>query len=274
MSYSVDFFLKSDIITVKHISNERANMKFISGLVSVSFRSLGYEEIIEVTKSSGLFAIEWGGDIHSPAGDIEKAGIIRKDTAASGITVAEYGSYYRLGSSNNEQRRAIVTSARELGCDTVRVWASVKNRPSHTEEEYSAVIDDTRELCKNNPDLVFALECHNNTLTEDYRDAIAFLEDVSCPNLKMFWQPNQYRDHEYNLAALSALLPFIVSVHVFAWEGDRKLPLASHAHLWRDYLDILKGSDAEKIYLMLEFMYDNSVSSLKSEADTLNSWIE
>lgn len=249
-------------------------MKFITGLVSVSFRALTYREIINITRDSSLSAIEWGGDIHSPAGDIKKSEQIKIETAEAGLTVSEYGSYYRLGENNAEKSRAVIASTRALGCDTVRVWASVKNRASHTDEEYLAVINDTKSLCESHRGITFCLECHNNTLTENYSDAIDFLRDVNCPNLKMFWQPNQFRDHAYNLDSLRALLPYIKSVHVFAWEGERKLSLAAHADLWRDYLDILKGSAEEKIFLMLEFMPDNSPDSLKVEAETLKKWIE
>ena len=249
-------------------------MNFIAGLVSVSFRSLKYEEIIKITKDSGLCAVEWGGDIHAPAGDVETAARIKDATLTAGLSVAEYGSYYRLGELDTEKKAAITASARALECDKVRAWASVKNRASHTDDEYAAVIEDTRRLCESAPDLTFCLECHNNTLTENYSDALDFLRDVDRPNLKMFWQPNQYRDHEYNLSALNALLPYVLSVHVFAWDGDRKLPLSSHAHLWSDYLEILKRSKEESICLMLEFMYDNSPSTLKSEAETLKSLLK
>ncbi len=249
-------------------------MKFITGLVSISFRSLTHTEIIKICKDSALAAIEWGGDVHSSAGDIEKAKEIKEDTLSCGLTIPEYGSYYRLGESDGEKKLAITSSARALGCETVRVWASTKNRKLHTSDEYNAVIDDTRELCLNNSDLTFCLECHNNTLSEDYNDAIEFINDVNCPNLKMFWQPNQYKDHGYNLSSLKALLPYVKSVHVFAWEKDKKLPLSSHSHLWKDYLNILKDSPEEKIHLMLEFMYDNSPETLYSEAQTLKSWIE
>ena len=249
-------------------------MKFITGLVSVSFRSLEYKEIIKITKDSGLSAIEWGGDVHTPAGDENIAKEIKEETEMFGLSVAEYGSYYRLGECDRAKKAGIIASARALGCKKVRVWASVKNRAAHTEEEYAAVINDTRELCDDAPDLIFCLECHNNTLTEDFHDAVEFLSAVGCSNLKTFWQPNQYRDHEYNLSALKALLPYILSVHVFAWEEDQKLPLASHRHLWSDYVDILKCSDEESIHLMLEFMYDNSPSTLKSEAETLKSLLK
>jgi 3-dehydroshikimate dehydratase len=44
-----------------------------TGLVSVSFRKFSPEKIIEMVKNAGLCAIEWGGDVHVPHGDVELA---------------------------------------------------------------------------------------------------------------------------------------------------------------------------------------------------------
>ena len=43
------------------------------GLVSITFRDLEANEIIDLVKKSGLTAIEWGGDVHVPHGDFNRA---------------------------------------------------------------------------------------------------------------------------------------------------------------------------------------------------------
>lgn len=52
------------------------------GLVSISFRNRTAEEIIEAVKNAGLNAIEWGGDVHVPHGNVSRArgntGVMRK----------------------------------------------------------------------------------------------------------------------------------------------------------------------------------------------------
>ena len=68
-----------------------------SGLVSVSFRSLPPEEIVRLAAGCGLGAIEWGGDVHVPPGDIANAARVGEMTRAAGLAVSSYGSYYRLG---------------------------------------------------------------------------------------------------------------------------------------------------------------------------------
>lgn len=248
-------------------------MKFIGGLVSVSFRQLSYNEIINTTLQSGLQAIEWGGDIHVPAGNIELAKTVGNETAKRGIIIPEYGSYYTLGSKDTDKSDASVDSARALGTSTIRIWASNKNRASLTKEEYISAVEDAQRLCRENSDINFCLECHNGTITEEYHDTLNYLKDVGCDNLQMFWQPNQFRDHEYNISSLEALLPYIRSAHVFAWEKNLRFPLASHENRWRDYLSVLKNSPSDKVFLMLEFMHDNSPLSLPDTAKTLNNLI-
>jgi sugar phosphate isomerase/epimerase len=204
-------------------------MKFINGLVSVSFRELSADEIIRITKDTGLCAIEWGGDIHVPTGDLETAERVKKATNISNLLIPEYGSYYRIGRSEAAIGDAVARSARALGTKAVRLWAFDKSLSDSSQEEYLNAVGDAQRLCDKYSDLIFCLECHNRTLTEDYRDALKFLNDVGRNNLQMFWQPNQYRDHQYNIEALKALLPYIHSVHVFSWEGDKKLPLEAHS---------------------------------------------
>ena len=68
----------------------------IPGLVSISFRNLCPEEIIDITKESGLLGIEWGGDLHVPHGDVPVAAEVGSKTREAGLEVSSYGSYYRF----------------------------------------------------------------------------------------------------------------------------------------------------------------------------------
>ncbi|MBQ9117185.1 MAG: TIM barrel protein [Clostridia bacterium] len=248
-------------------------MKFVSGLVSISFRPITPAEIIDAVKDAGLNAVEWGSDVHVPAGNTSVAESIKEETEKAGLCIPEYGSYYKLGVQGGEQIENTVASARAMKVSVIRIWASDRSREKMSDEQYNATVADAQAICSRYPDMTFCLECHNNTVTEDYRDALKFLRDVNRPNLQMFWQPNQFRTHEYNIEALTALLPYIRSVHVFSWEQKERYPLDRHEARWMDYLSVLKRSSAEKIYLMLEFMHDNSLASLHETAETLNGWI-
>ena len=249
-------------------------MQWIPGLVSISFRSLSPEEIIRISKAAGLSAIEWGGDVHVPFGEIETATRVGEITRAAGLSIPEYGSYYRVGFSAPEDFSKAASSARALGTKCIRVWAYNKELSEIDQATYEIIVQDAKRICAGASDLTICLECHNNTLTSNYQSALKFLQDVNCDNFQMFWQPNQRLSHQENLAACRALLPFIQRVHTFSWEGSARYPLADHADRWKEYLDILKDSPNAAMPLMLEFMHDNRPETLPETAQTLLDWIQ
>ncbi len=240
----------------------------MAGLVSVSFRSLSVERIIEITRAAGLDTIEWGGDVHVPAGDIKRAEEVARLTEQAGLHTYSYGSYYRIGASAPDDILGVIWCAEALGAKIVRVWAYNKGTDEVSADEYERAVGDARRICRTAQNITFCLECHNNTLTDSYASAVKFLADVGCENLKLYWQPNQYRTHGYNLDAARAISAVCRGVHVFAWEGDEKFPLEHHTERWKEYARIIrkKAPDAE---FMLEFMHDNREESLCTTADTL-----
>lgn len=247
-------------------------MRFIPGLVSISFRALSVGDIIGITTCAGLEAVEWGSDVHVPAGDIAAAEAAKKKTVAAGLSMPEYGSYYVLGSGEDIEKT--VTSARILGITNVRIWAGNMSASEMSPEVYAKVVDDAKSICGRYPDIMFCLECHNRTVTQEYTDELKFFCDVGRKNLMTLWQPNQLRTHSWNMESVRALLPYIYGVHVFSWEGKNMLPLDAHTDRWAEYLSILRGSERETMPLMLEFMHDNRPESLPETAQTLKKWIK
>ena len=63
------------------------------GLCSVTFRSLTPQAVIDLAAANGIKAIEWGGDVHVPPGDLENARQVAARTAETGLSVSSYGSY-------------------------------------------------------------------------------------------------------------------------------------------------------------------------------------
>ena len=249
-------------------------MKFVTGLVSISFRPLGAEKIIEITKNAGLDAIEWGGDVHVPVGDLAIAEAVAMKTREAGLLMPEYGTYYHMGVNAPEMLDKAVLSARVLGVPVLRVWAYGKGSANMTDEEYRRLVADAKRICAAYPDLTFCTECHNHTLTDDYRANLRLIEDVDMPNFGAFWQPNQEKDYAYDLESVRALAPYVRSAHVFAWEGSLKFPLAHHTDRWKRFLEILaEGARSEEVNLMLEFMHDNDPETLAETARTLRSFV-
>ena len=242
-----------------------------TGIVSISFRDRSPEQILIAASEAGLDAVEWGGDVHVPHGDLEAARLVRELSAAFDTEIAEYGSYYAIGKSDPSLFEDILNTARDLGTNVIRVWAHQgKPSDSFSEEEYQACVADAKRICAMAGDITVALECHPNTLTDEYHTELKFIRDVGCDNLKTFWQPNQHRPVDYNLDSIRALLPYIVSVHVYSWKRKERLPLAALESDWLQYVELLSAKD---LNYMLEFMHDGNIETLKETAATLKKWL-
>lgn len=246
-------------------------MSNTSGLVSISFRQHSVEEIIEATVNAGLDAIEWGGDIHVPHGDVKRAEYVASLMQKAGLKTAEYGSYYKIGLDKVEDFIPVAETARALGVSVIRLWAW--GIPSqNTDEWYEHMVESAKAVCDLAPDLTLALECHHDSITEEYHDALKYLSDVNKDNFKMFWQPNQFCSFEYNVEAAKALAPYVLSVHVFNWDGNGgKFPLADGRNEWMKYFEALGKRD---LNYMLEFVPDNQITTLSREAATLVAWLK
>lgn len=243
---------------------------FHTGLVSISFRGNTAEELIQAAKETGITAVEWGSDVHVPAGDTDRAAQVKALCEEAGIAIPEYGSYYYLGEAP-ETFDDVLACAKALGTARIRIWGGKKSSDTLRTAEYAALVEDARRICDMAPDMTLCLECHKGSVTDEYHTALRFLRDVGRKNLKMFWQPNQFRDLSYNLDALKALLPHVESVHVFSWNREQKFPLAAMEEDWKQYLTLLKTAGVENY--MLEFMHDNALESLAETANTLKNWL-
>ena len=61
-------------------------MSFYPGLVSISFRRYSVDEILDACKSAGLSLIEWGSDVHVPAGNAAIADEVAAKTREAGLS--------------------------------------------------------------------------------------------------------------------------------------------------------------------------------------------
>lgn len=249
-----------------------------SGLVSVSFRNLLCEEIITLAKSNGLTHIEWGGDIHIPAGNTKKADEIYKKTTEAGLQTAAYGSYFKLGEYTDyiAEFKKVLETAVTLHAPVIRIWAGTEPSSKVASDERKQLVLQAKEVAKlcSQHGITVCFECHRNTLTDDFHSSLLLMNEINMSNVKMYFQPNEERNFEYNKKALEELLPYVVNTHVFNWPepGIRK-HLNDARNEWAEYLNIL--SKDEKMHCcMLEFMPDDRTESLKEEAATLNEIIK
>lgn len=249
---------------------------WISGLVSVSFRKETPETIIQAVKDTGLSAIEWGGDVHVPPTDLENAARIGRLTKEAGLSVAAYGSYFRLGTGGDFA--PVLAAAKALGAPVIRIWAGTADSADTPPETRAALVAEAQLVAAmaEKAGITVTLECHGGTLTDNWASALDFVRSVDHPCLKMYWQPNQFRDIDYNRQAARQLAGDTVNLHVFHWDNKGCYPLAEGEAHWHDYLAIFRerwAGDGRDHALLLEFMHDGRLESLAETAATLNRWI-
>lgn len=242
------------------------------GLVSVSFRDRTPEMLIDAVRQAGLTCVEWGSDVHAPCTDEARLRKIAAAQEAAGISCSSYGTYFRLGVQKPEELEPFFRAASILKTNVLRLWCGVKGSAKYTEAELECLYADCREAAKLAEEKGFTLcmECHNDTLTDCRESAWNLMQKVNSPAFRMYYQPNQLRTPGENEAYATQLAPFTEHVHVFNWDCPgggplEKYPLAEAVTQWKRYLNCLPGDRT----LLLEFMPDDRLETLKTEADAL-----
>ena len=247
-----------------------------TGIVSITFRNKSIDEVIALAADNGLSAIEVGSDVHAPRTDLAECRRVAELAAKAGVVIASYGSYYRLG--QGEDFMEYVAAAKALGAGNIRVWAGAKGSADTTENEWQTLVADAKRCAEAvaREGMTLSFEYHGGTLTDTAETALRLMRSVDHPSVYLYWQPNQYRDLDFNVTALRAVLPYVSHIHVFAWTtAEKKIvrhPLAAHENAWRQYLDIL-ASDGRERCLLLEFVKDDAADQLAADAQTLKNWV-
>lgn len=242
-----------------------------AGLLSVTFRKISPELIIEIAARAELQVIEWGGDIHVVPGALKKAQQIAHLAAASGIRCISYGSYYRAGEANPFDFHTVADTALALGASTVRVWAGARGSVEADDEYRRTVWEDTARICRiaEQKQLTVTFEFHSGTLTDSLPSLHALRQAADSPAFRSGWQPTVNATPQQRRAELQEVLPFLSTMHVFHWlSNGTRLPLADGKPEWMDYLQLATRSGRD-IPVMLEFVRNDSVQQLLDDAETL-----
>ena len=241
-----------------------------SGLVSVTFRQLAPAEIIALVRQAGLDAVEWGGDVHVPHGDLPRAREVYERCAEAGLTVASYGSYYRLGRDNDSRFRAVIETALELRAPLIRVWPGAVGSAAASEDYRATVAEEARGVAEQAAaaGLAIAFEFHANSLTDTADSARRLLDAAARDNLFTYWQPPTALDDDARMAGLELVRPEVANLHVFNWAAGQRLPLAGAAAFWRRVLSLVDGVPGEH-YALLEFVTDDEPAAFLRDAATL-----
>lgn len=252
----------------------------ILGLVSITFRQLSPSKIINLVSEANLNVIEWGGDVHVTHGDIPQAERVARWTTDAGLSVAAYGSYYRLATPDQPAFESIVETAVALGAPTIRVWAGNRGSAQADETYRGRVYDEAHHIAEiaKQVNRSVSFEFHDGTLTDTAQSALQLIETVQHDNLAMYWQPPHRLSDEERSASLMSVLPYLTHVHVFQWHRNHpetRIRYALHEgqSAWGIYLDHLKASDKHHA-AMIEFVRDDDPDQFREDAKTLLEWIK
>ena len=251
--------------------------KFRAGIVSVTFRQYEYKNLIRYIKATDLSCVEWGSDIHVPYDNSHKAVDVAVEMQKNNLVSASYGSYYRLGNSDNtpEMFSMILNNAKILGVPMIRVWGGTTGSSNLDEKDKQDIIKDVLNIAgtAKKENIKISLEYHANTITDTIESTIKFIKEVrkqeNGDNVYLYWQPNQNRDFFTNKAELMLVCPYLSNVHVFAWETENRFALDFHREHWENYINIIKNNSGKNHDFLLEFVKDDLVEQMTEDAKVL-----
>jgi len=248
------------------------------GLVSITFRKLSPQQLVHLAAQARLQAIEWGGDVHAPHGDVATAQAVAQMSADAGLAMPTYGSYYRVGHPEIVGFDAVLASALALGTPVIRVWAGQLGSAQADRAYWDRVLTDSRRIVEQAraEGIAIAYEFHGNTLTDSAESARCLLKEVDRPGLGSLWQPPKGSTVEQNRAGIDRIAPWLSHIHVFSWrieEGQTiRLPLNDYAVEWKEYLARIDALGGDR-YALLEFVRNDDPTQFLADAAILRGWL-
>jgi 3-dehydroshikimate dehydratase len=252
--------------------------KIFPGLVSITFRQLSVAGVIDLASRAGLSGIEWGGDLHVPHGNLEEASRVSALTQEAGLQVAAYGSYYRVGNSENDGLSFdhVLQTALALEAPLIRVWAGIQGSRQAESSYRQWVTEEFRRIAglAGGYGIKVACEYHGGTLTDENNSAVQLMREVDHPNFYSLWQPLNGFGLAVCQESLEGIFPWMSNVHVFHWWPDqtKRLPLAEGKDRWLPYLKRVAEKEGDR-FALLEFVAGDDPEALLRDAATLKNWL-
>ena len=249
-----------------------------AGLVSITFRALPWERVLDLAAACGLEGVEWGGDVHVPCGDLTRARQVGNATRALGLQTVCYGSYCRLTDEecSDEQLAALAETAGTLGAPLIRVWAGRRGSAEATEAQRAEIVRNAQRLAgiAESAGLEVAFEYHGGTLTDGAASARRLLEAVDRKNVGCMWQPPVGMSVGDCRGSIRKVAEYVRNVHVFSWSGEpvERFALAAGEAKWRACLEEIAQLPGDR-WLLLEFVRGDTPKQLAEDAATLKRWL-
>ena len=188
-------------------------------------------EIIETAARIGFDGVEvWGQPPHTPRPyNQEYVSRVRKALLDHGLEVSMFGSYVRAGMENlKAEVKFALKMTKGLGARICRIWAGGRGSKAADKEYWSLVVRDLKEICKTGRDegVIFAMERHANTLTDEVDSTLKLLDLVGEENLALNYQVmEEHSTPEELKREMELLSDYIVNVHTFNFKigGDGEI---------------------------------------------------
>jgi hydroxypyruvate isomerase len=217
-------------------------MNFQTGLVSISFRKYTIDEILTACRAANLSLVEWGSDVHVPAGDAKAADLVAKKTADAGMRCITYGSYFRIAHTPLAEFDAYLDSACRLGAKNIRLWCGTVGSAQATPEMREKIVTEGRAAAEMAAKcgLTITLECHSGTLTDDCDSAMRYIREVDHPKVKVIYDIYHQQVMEGNIIpSITKNLDCIAHLHAAGHPGRNEMQYGES-----DYKNIIKAVDA------------------------------
>lgn len=244
----------------------------IPGMVSATFREKTADEILKLCRMADLKAVEWSENAHVFPGDQKGAEELCEKTGKAGLSVAAYGSYYRLGEYEEPERvfRKSAESAAVLKAPVIRIWAGTKPSAKVERDEFLRLSEEAAAVAEIAAfyHLKTAFEWHKDTLTDTNESAMELLKAAGHPNLYCLWQPTAALSIEERMEGLDLLGDRLLNIHIYYWLNGGKRPLAEGVYQWSRYLNHVDRSVPR--YGLLEFVKGGTEEQFLEDAKALH----
>jgi len=223
------------------------------GLSSSALLTRDLRAVLDAAKGAGVDAVEWAGDVHVPHDDPAAAQAAMMDTLRSGLTVASYATLYRASAEGEAGLRfeRVLDAAAALQAPLVRVYLGPApraggRRPAARDGERLAA--EARRLgdLAAARGLTLCLSFGRNTSLDSYPAALALVERIDHPFVRLAWEPLQGVPSAEASAALEACAPRLSMLVARRLDRDgAPLSLAGEADAWRRRLAAFSAAQAD-----------------------------
>ena len=255
-----------------------------AGLCSITFRERCPADVAALAQRAGLDAVEWGGDVHVPAGNLKAAESVRCITTDAGLETAAYGSYYGVIDSDGMPQpfEPVLETALALGTDMIRIWAGQVASGIADEGYRFRLIDGVRKCAHRAAvdGVRLGVEFHPDTLSDSSEAATALLDAISMPNVYSYWQPPYWvLEPQKGLGGPVRFADRVANMHVYNWQYVQvrvahwkdyieRRPLAGARDEWIRFLSVPLNPAMEH-YALLEYVRGDDPTQFMKDARTL-----